>query len=109
MKQIIRFVDVDSKMPNLALMKISAWHKLHGDDVDFYNPIADQYVDKIYASKIFDYTDDYFYYPLNVAIIKGGPAYGIHTKLPDEIDRMFPDYSLYSCNQAVGYTMRGLS
>lgn len=45
----VLLVDVDSKIPNLALMKISAWHKLNGDDVGFNieNP------DKVYISCIF--------------------------------------------------------
>ena len=107
MKQIIRLVDVDSKIPNLALMKISAWHKLQGDNVDFYNPIADIHVDKIYANKTFQFSQDFDYYPVDTDISRGGVAYDRHVKLPDEIDAMFPDYSLYNCNMAIGYTMRG--
>lgn len=30
----IKLIDVDSKIPNLALMQISAWHKQQGDTVD---------------------------------------------------------------------------
>ena len=40
--------------PNLALMKISAWHKARGDNVEFFDvnfPI--KHYDKIYISKIF--------------------------------------------------------
>lgn len=29
---------VDSNFPNLALMKISAYHKARGDQVEWYNP-----------------------------------------------------------------------
>jgi hypothetical protein len=35
----ISLINVDSKIPNLALMKISAWHKRKGDAVEFYNPM----------------------------------------------------------------------
>ena len=36
----IGLYDVDSSnFPNLPLMKISAYHKTHGDFVEFYNPI----------------------------------------------------------------------
>ena len=31
----VRLVDIDSRIPNLALMQISAWHKANGDEVGF--------------------------------------------------------------------------
>ena len=35
----IGLIDVDShNFPNLALMKISAYHKAHGDDVEWWIP-----------------------------------------------------------------------
>ena len=49
-------LDVDSKIPNLALMRASTWHKQRGDDVKLgYDPLFDR-PDLCYASKIFDYT-----------------------------------------------------
>jgi len=39
--------DVDSKIPNLALMKISAFHKKRGDEVDMYSPLFIDDYDKI--------------------------------------------------------------
>lgn len=74
--------------PNYALMKISAWHKLQGDTVEWWNPIVVQY-DKVYSSKIFDFTPENSYLPSE--IIKGGRGYNIHSVLPDEIDSMFPE------------------
>ena len=38
--------------PNYALMKISAYHKSKGDNVEWWLPLS-QY-DKVYSSKIFD-------------------------------------------------------
>jgi hypothetical protein len=39
----IGLVDLDARVgggfPNLALMKISAWHKARGDDVDWFTPL----------------------------------------------------------------------
>ena len=58
----VGLVDVDSKIPNLALMKASAWHKAQGDEVKLYDPIMDE-PDIVYASKIFDFTPDYPYLP----------------------------------------------
>lgn len=55
-------IDVDGgkSFPNLALMKISAWHKAHGDDVSWYNPF-DGWYDDVYLSKVFSFTPDYDY------------------------------------------------
>ena len=39
---------VDSNYPNLALMKISAWHKARGDNVEWYNPLCSY--DKVYSA-----------------------------------------------------------
>lgn len=102
----VRLIDIDSKIPNLALMKISAYHKQNGDNVDFYNPLLDN-PDKVYASKIFDFTDDYSYFPNNSKTIKGGSGYSLDKTLGDEIENQYPDYSLYNCEYAMGFTTRG--
>ncbi len=61
----ISLVDVDGhNFPNLALMKISAWHKSQGDNVKWYSPLFDR-PDKIYASKVFTFTPDFFDYAPN--------------------------------------------
>ncbi len=90
--------------PNYALMKISAYHKARDDIVDWWTP-AETY-DRVYSSKVFDFTPENKYLPDNT--IKGGTGYGIYTELPCEIDDMFPDYSLYpECDYAIGYLTRG--
>ena len=43
----IGILAVDSNFPNLALMKISAYHKARGDQVEWYNPLCKY--DKVYA------------------------------------------------------------
>ena len=53
----IGLLAVDSSYPNLALMKISSYHKARGDTVDWYNPF-DHY-DKVYMAKVFGFTPDY--------------------------------------------------
>jgi len=102
----IGLVDVDSKIPNLALMKISAYHKLKDDTVNWYKPIFDK-PDKIYTSKIFNFTPDYKYYPESVEVIKGGSGYSLKTILPLEIENIYPNYKLYNCKYAMGFTTRG--
>lgn len=92
------------KFPNYALMKISAWHKAKGDTVEWWQPI--ETYDKVYSSKVFDFTPENPYLPPDT--VKGGTGYGLYQDLPDEIDTIFPDYSIYSdCDYAIGYLTRG--
>lgn len=93
-----------TNFPNLALMKLSAWHKQKGDTVEWFIPLM-QY-DVVYSSKVFTFTPVDPYLPDNT--IKGGTGYGIYKDLPEEIDRMKPDYSIYpSIDYAIGYLTRG--
>ncbi|MBO5969762.1 MAG: radical SAM protein [Clostridia bacterium] len=111
----IGLIDVDNahktpKYPNLALMKLSAYLKQQGHDVDWWWAF-DQY-DRIYMSKVFDetYTPD-IPEPVNgKEIIKGGTGYGLDNKLPDEVEHVYPDYSLYPTltkDTAYGFLTRG--
>ena len=107
----IGLIDVDShNFPNLALMKISAWHKKRGDTVEWAFPLAKY--DIVYQSKVFDdtYSPDIEWIPQAEKIVKGGTGYGLDNKLPDEIEHIYPDYSLYpnlTENTAYGYLTRG--
>ena len=90
--------------PNYALMKISAYHKSVGDIVEWWQPLGTY--DKVYSSKIFDFTPENPY--LTPDTIKGGTGYDIHSELPSEVECMFPDYSIYpDCDYAIGYITRG--
>lgn len=107
----IGLIDVDShNFPNLALMKISAYHKALGDDVEWWWGWG-QY-DRVYMSKVFDdtYSPDHPE-PVNAKeIIKGGTGYGLDNKLPAEIEHMYPDYSLYpelTKEKSFGFLTRG--
>jgi len=100
----IGLLDVDSKIPNLALMKISQYHKLNGDDVEFYMPLAHSLYDKIYASKIFKFSDGL---DLQDDMIVGGTGIDLKITLPNEIDNMTPDYSLYNYPHNIGFAQRG--
>lgn len=119
----IGLIDVDGRnFPNLALMRISAYHKAKGDDVCWWWSDFEHY-DIVYKSKVFsnDYTKD-IPDPLNAdKIIKGGSGYCISLEngkevfdkkknnlLPAEIERCFPDYSIYpQYDFAVSITSRG--
>jgi len=100
----IGLYDVDSKIPNLALMKLSAYHKGKGDDVEWYSPLLYHEYDKIYASKVFDFSDNGYLHP---KMIIGGSGHCLKTKLPEEIEHIYPDYSLYGINHAMGFITRG--
>ncbi|MDD4685163.1 MAG: radical SAM protein [Bacteroidales bacterium] len=104
----IGLIDVDghNAFPNLALMKLSAFHKQRGDSVEFANAMFQNY-DKVYKSKVFTFTlDDNEIY--NCEVIKGGTGYRDYTTvLPDNIEHICPDYDLYNSDTAYGFLTRG--
>ena len=120
----IGLVDVDGhNYPNLPLMKISAWHKSQGDSVEWYQPLFSGHMDRVYMSKVFSFTSDYEWIVDTDEIIKGGTGYAISLRggqeeydkskdnpLPDEIEHIYPDYSLYpeyTKDTAYGFLTRG--
>lgn len=90
--------------PNVALMKLSAWHKAHGDHVEWFNHMFGKY-DKVYSSKVFTWTKPDPYLPEDAVI--GGTGYDIDTTLPCDIEYITPDYSLYDCDKSYGFLTRG--
>lgn len=91
----IGLVDVDGhNFPNFALMKISAFHKALGDNVEWASPLFGNY-DLVYKSKIFTFTPDDTT-PWGCPVIKGGTGYDIKSRLPAEIESSKKmDYSIY--------------
>lgn len=121
----IGFIDCDKKnnknpFPNLVLMKLSAWHKSQGDDVEWYFPFSEEY-DRVYVSKVFSFSDDYEYAINAKEVIYGGSGFAISMEngkevyhkekdksLPYEIEHIYPDYSLYDISDtAYGFMTRG--
>lgn len=126
----VGLIDVDGhNFPNLPLMKLSAWHKARGDTVEWYEPLLHGFpnepLDRVYMSKVFgdEYSPDYSYYVNAKKVIKGGTGYHIsiengkeifdkenHNNLPDDVEHIYPDYSLYPqyCKDtAYGFLTRG--
>lgn len=120
----IGLIDVDGhNFPNLALMRISAYHKSIGDEVEWWYSDFVHY-DIVYMSKIFSnaYSPE-IDAPINAdKVIKGGTGYAIsldqngkeifdkskNIQLPSEIEKMFPDYSIYPQYKfAISMTSRG--
>lgn len=104
----VLLIDADSTIPNLALMKISAYHKAIGDIVGFN--VEDP--DKVYCSIIFKKNRHMadglrFLYP-NADIDIGGSGYDLKKTLPEYIESMTPDYTIYPENKSYyGFTSRG--
>lgn len=120
----IGLYDVDShNFPNLPLMKISAYHKSKGDEVEIYQQLF--HYDKVYVSKVFG--DEYSTMDLTCInadeVEYGGTGFAIVIKngkevyikandkpLPPEIEHAYPDYSLYpklTKDTAYGFLTRG--
>lgn len=112
--------------PNIALCKISRYHKNQGNTVEWYSTFCEHY-DVVYMSKVFNFSPEYPYVIKNADhIIKGGTGYvtDIHSlpifnrmaklnyifNLPYSIDHCQPDYSIYPLipkDYAYGFLTRG--
>lgn len=107
-KEKALLIDVDSTIPNLALMHISTWRKSLGIETGFH--ISDP--TEVWASCIFHKNRHkldglHTFYP-NAKIDIGGGGVDLHKNLPKEVDLMMPDYSLYpECDFDLGFTTRG--
>lgn len=105
---MIGLIDVDSKIPNLALMKISTYYKSIGEEVEFVQE-GKEY-EKIFASAIFTRSkticeDLVNKYEDKIEI--GGTGWDIKKTLPDEIEKLRPDYELYSIEE-IASRMKGI-
>lgn len=112
----IGLIDVDcTSYPNLVLMKLSAWHKSQGDTVDLLTPD-----DVLGGDSLFNPHDKLIgacVFTKNMGIVEalrtqGADVAGCGTDdkrvLPDEIEHIYPDYSLYGITDtAYGFLSRG--
>jgi hypothetical protein len=104
----IALIDVDSKIPNLALMKISSYYKGLGEQVEFVQP-GKQY-EKVFASTIFTRSKDKcqeLIQKYEDKIDIGGTGWDINKVLPEEIEYSKPDYDLYSAEE-IASRMKGI-
>ncbi len=92
--------------PNLALMRLSAWHKQQGDSVEWWNGFT--HYDRVYLSKVFTFTPD-FEMPVKAdEIITGGTGYKDYRSLLPEVEATPPDYTIYpGYTRAIGFLTRG--
>lgn len=102
----IGLFDLDrTGFPNVALMKLSAWHKAQGDTVLPLN--SGLPADKRYGSAVFTWNRHKVEQLTAQGAIVGGSGVDLKNKLPDGVEAMRPDYSLYGIDYGVGYLMRG--
>jgi len=104
---VVGLIDVDShNFPNLALMKISSYHKSNGGVVDWVKD-GGKY-DKVYKSKVFTFSEEKNYIFDCDDVVIGGSGYDLKNVLSVEIESCFPDYTIYpNVDYAVGYMTRG--
>lgn len=104
----VLLVQADGTLPNLALMKLSSWHKAQGDQVGFN--VSDP--DKVYVSIVFKKNRENAkgierMYP-DADVMFGGPGYDLKTEIPKEAEYSVPDYSIYpKMDFSMGFTTRG--
>jgi hypothetical protein len=107
--------DIHGKIPNLALMKLSTYYKQKG-----YTPVLCKNGKTSPSKATRHYASCVFHHPranrtlaglrsrLGDDLIVGGSGVDVGLKLPPEVDRCFPDYSLYGWRRyALGFLSRG--
>jgi hypothetical protein len=99
------------RLPNVALMRLSSWHKAHGDEV-LLNPTPLDGCGKVYISTLFTWqarqvetTRAAFAAHADIEI--GGSGFSLTKRLPDEVDAMPYDFDLYGIDYGMGYSSRG--
>ena len=117
----ILLIDVDSKIPNLALMKLSTFYKNKGYEIELkqlnipYYPKkkkeviidANEY-EKVFVSIIFTTNNGLVKITNCKEVSFGGTGYSITKKLPEEIEECEEDYSIYKDNNtSYGFITRG--
>ncbi len=101
-----------STLPLVALMRLSAYHKAHGDDVVMHATPLDG-CDVVYISTLFTWQRREVEaavaaFKTHADVLVGGPGVlPLPTMLPPEVDRMPNDYGLYDIDYGIGYSSRG--
>jgi hypothetical protein len=105
----IGLIDIDGKLPNLALMKICSFYKVAGAPVEFVQ--AGKHYDKIYISCLFTWNRHKVEKLLQIYpdAIVGGTGWDIHKELPPEIEACKPDYELYKVDDILPRIKGGIA
>lgn len=111
----VRLTHIDGKLPNLALMKLAAWHREQGDDVrltrDLEHGLLEPVYDRVYGSCIFAFSRERlkrFQTAWPDAVVGGTGSYSTATVEETTGDFERYDYSIYPDFRAsIGFTQRG--
>lgn len=96
----ILIIDIDSKIPNLALKKIEKYHRDLGDSIEFA-PMMRGWADRVYVSCVFTKNLDLCHeWENDTKVLIGGTGYDLTVKLPQEIEDVNPRINW-------GFTSRG--
>ena len=83
----IGLIDIDShNYPNLPMMKLSAYHKAVGDEVEWYYPLLSGRMDKVYVSKVFSFSE-FYDYSMNAGEVEFGGTGFINGELQEKFRR----------------------
>jgi hypothetical protein len=111
----VRITHIDGKLPNMALMSISAYHRAKGDEIHFTRDVErglfEPNYGKVYGSCIFQYSASRlqrFRMAFPEAIV-GGTGTLTQIKVEDVLEATGElDYSLYpDFKGSIGFTQRG--
>lgn len=105
---MIGLLDVDGKLPNLALMKISSYYKSMGEQVEFFKERGTY--SNIYASALFTKSEKKCRELIKKhgdLIEIGGTGWDLKKKLLPEIEAMHPDYNLYTTEMIYDHIKAG--
>lgn len=112
----MRLTQLDGKLPNLALMKLSAWHKSKSDDVFFSTSITrdmfEPHYDVVYGSCIFGWSENKLARFQNS--FPGAIVGGTGTKSLATVEKIIGgdfekyDYEIYpKFKHSIGFSQRG--
>lgn len=111
MAQTVGLVHLGGALPNIALMRLSSFHKLQGDRV-ILRPTPLDGCDRVYISSLFTWLRPKAealaaQFRATADVVLGGSGIGLDIHLPEAVDVMPNDYSLYSLDYGMGYSTRG--
>jgi hypothetical protein len=115
MSATVRLTQLDGKLPNLALMRLAAFHKAQGDDIRFsrspYRQLDEPAYKAVYGSAIFEFSADRlerFKMEFPEALV-GGTGSGSNLQVEDIVGNFHGlDYSPWpNFTGSLGFTQRG--
>jgi hypothetical protein len=107
----VGLLPIGGALPNVALMRLSAYHKAIGNDV-LLSPTPLDGCELVYISTLFTWRRKEVeglaaYFRPNADVQIGGSGWNLTLRLPPEVDALPHDYDLYGIDYGMGYSSRG--